>query len=198
MNTVLKNETLTDIITTTTSTWTRLKSSGILSEVVGYAITLNIVVDTPAAGVFTAAASDLVTDVAHGFTTGLKGQASTTTTLPAGLALTTDYFVIVISADTYKLASSLALALAGTAIDITDAGTGTHTFTPTAIAGASYQTLVSTDSVNWVALAAATNITASATVLVEKLEPMYDYVKITYLITAGRMQVQQNLSIKGV
>lgn len=54
-------------------------------------------------------------------------QVSTTTTLPAGLSAATNYFVIKVSDTTCKLATSYANAVAGTAINITDAGTGTHT-----------------------------------------------------------------------
>lgn len=54
-------------------------------------------------------------------------QVSTTTTLPAGLAAATDYYVIKVTDTTIKLATSYANAVAGTAINITDAGTGTHT-----------------------------------------------------------------------
>lgn len=54
-------------------------------------------------------------------------QLTTTTTLPAGLAAATDYYVIKVTDTTIKLATSYANAVAGTAINITDAGTGTHT-----------------------------------------------------------------------
>jgi hypothetical protein len=59
--------------------------------------------------------------------TGTRVQLTTTTTLPAGLALATNYYVIKVSDSTFKLATSYANAVAGTAINITDAGTGTHT-----------------------------------------------------------------------
>lgn len=61
--------------------------------------------------------------------TGTRVRLTTTTTLPAGLALATDYYVIKVSDTTFKLATSYANAIAGTAINITDAGTGTHTIT---------------------------------------------------------------------
>lgn len=199
MNTVLKNETLSNLVTSATSTFTILKSSGILEQVNGFALALNATVNTPAAGALVAvAATDVCTTAANDFTTGLKVQLTTTTTLPAGLSLATDYFVIVIDANTYKLATSYANAIAGTAIDITSTGTGTHTITPVAIAGATYKIQASTDTINWVDVAAATNITATAGILYEKLDPMYDSVRVTYTITAGRMSIQQNLSIKGV
>ncbi len=54
-------------------------------------------------------------------------QLTTTGTLPAGLSLATDYYVIKVTDLTCQLATSYANAVAGTAINITDAGTGTHT-----------------------------------------------------------------------
>lgn len=60
---------------------------------------------------------------------GTRVRLTTTTTLPAGLAVATDYYVIKVSDTTFKLATSYANAIAGTAINITDAGTGTHTIT---------------------------------------------------------------------
>lgn len=54
-------------------------------------------------------------------------QVSSGTTLPGGLSAATDYYVIKVSDTTIKLATSFANAVAGTAINITDAGTGTHT-----------------------------------------------------------------------
>lgn len=59
--------------------------------------------------------------------TGTKVRLTTTTTLPAGLALATDYYVIKLDDDTFSLATTYANAVAGTEIDITSAGTGTHT-----------------------------------------------------------------------
>lgn len=59
--------------------------------------------------------------------TGTRVRLTTTTTLPAGLATATDYYLIKVSDTTFSLATSYTNAIAGTAIDITDAGTGTHT-----------------------------------------------------------------------
>lgn len=52
---------------------------------------------------------------------------TTTVALPAGLSLATTYYVRRITAQRFKLASSVANVLAETFIDITDAGSGTHT-----------------------------------------------------------------------
>jgi hypothetical protein len=77
---------------------------------------------------FTAdAGTDILTHTNINLIRYTRVQVSTTTTLPAGLAAATDYYVIKVSDTTIKLATSYANAVAGTAIDITSAGTGTHT-----------------------------------------------------------------------
>lgn len=67
------------------------------------------------------------TNIPSNILTGTRVRLTTTTTLPAGLATATDYYVIKVTDSTFKLATSYANAIAGTAINITDAGTGTHT-----------------------------------------------------------------------
>ncbi len=79
---------------------------------------------------FTGASTDICTAAGHGFVTGDRVRVSTSAAdLPAGLSVDTDYYVIKTGADTFKLATTRALAVAGTAVDISDAGTGTHTIT---------------------------------------------------------------------
>lgn len=74
--------------------------------------------------------TDVITETAHGYYTGLVGQLTTSVTLPTGLSLATDYYIIKVNANSYKFATSKANADSGTAINITGAGTGNHTFTP--------------------------------------------------------------------
>lgn len=75
-------------------------------------------------------ASELVNCTAHGFETGDRVRLTTSAAdLPSGYAVDTTYYVIKVSADTLKLASSDANATAGTAVAIADDGTGTHTIT---------------------------------------------------------------------
>lgn len=68
----------------------------------------------------------------HGYTTGWAMTLSSTGTPPAGLAAGTVYFVIEDGANAVKLASSYELAVAGTAIDLTDQGSNgaVNTLTP--------------------------------------------------------------------
>lgn len=76
-----------------------------------------------ASGTFTAATTDICTKTAHGFVTGQKVRLTNSGgALPAGLAAATTYYVIKLTADTFSLAATDG----GAAIDITGAGTGTH------------------------------------------------------------------------
>lgn len=77
---------------------------------------------------FTASSSSgLLLTYTNDFTTFTKVRFTTTTTLPTGLALNTDYWLVRVSATTARVATSLSNAIAGTVIAYTDAGTGTHT-----------------------------------------------------------------------
>lgn len=114
---------------------------GVLVDVIGYyrvtsvtTATAQATTNTLAFGdTFTAdAGTDIITMTSttnrpSNILTGTRVRLTTTTTLPAGLALATDYYVIKVTDSTFKLATSYANAVAGTAINITDAGTGTHT-----------------------------------------------------------------------
>lgn len=103
-----------------------------LNAVTGKNFTASFAAATAAAGAFTAThGTETFTKAAHGFQTGDGPyQLTTTTTLPAGLALATDYWIIRVDANDFQLATSLANALAGTAQPISDDGTGVHTITP--------------------------------------------------------------------
>lgn len=72
--------------------------------------------------------TDSVNINAHAFKTGDHVQLTSTGTLPAGLALATDYYIINTDANNIKFAASLTDAIAGTPVTITAAaGGGTHT-----------------------------------------------------------------------
>lgn len=86
--------------------------------------------------VFTAATTDICTSAAHGLKNGDKVVLTTVTTLPSPLATGTVYWVMEATTNTFKLSATsvpgYTTAVAGeiyTAIDITDTGTGAHTFT---------------------------------------------------------------------
>lgn len=79
---------------------------------------------------FTASSSSgLLLTYTNDFKSGTKVRFTTTTTLPTGLSLATDYWLVRVSATTARVATSYANYIAGTVIAFTDAGTGTHTLT---------------------------------------------------------------------
>ena len=74
--------------------------------------------------------TDKIAETGHGMLTGDKVQFTTSGTLPAGMSLATDYYIIASSANDFQIATTLANAVAGTQVDITAAaGGGTHTLT---------------------------------------------------------------------
>lgn len=74
------------------------------------------------------------------FTTGEKVRFTTSGTLPAPLTISTDYYVIRVSATEIKLAISLVNAYAGTPIiNLTTGGSGTHTIHLFSFAATLYQ-----------------------------------------------------------
>ena len=97
--------------------WNKSTPNGL--EVLYYSATVaHTAVDTSA---------ETITISSHKFQVGDTVQVSTTDTIPAGLAINTTYYVIDASVNTIKLATTLANALAGTAINITSQGAGNHT-----------------------------------------------------------------------
>lgn len=151
----------------------------------------------PSAAAVLAAAVDAtantLTKTSHGFVTGLKGQMTTSSALPGGLATTTDYFVVKIDADTFKLASSLANAEAGTVIDITTQGTGTHTFTATTSTGNVCKLQHSNDGTNYKDLGSYTaTIATSASSDIWRVGDVSDigYIKVLYTPSAGQIALK--------
>lgn len=167
----------------------------------GYNITAQVTVTTPTAKTFTAnTTGSIFTATAHGFLTGLKLQVSNSGgALPSGLSAVTDYFVIPIDANTFKLATSLANAKAGTNLTITTNGTGTQTATPTAIAGGTAQLAGSTDGLIPYVVVTGTsqNITATGNLQWDISNRQYSYVQVQYTLTAGQISVVQNTLTNG-
>lgn len=163
---------------------------------------ITVAVTTAGVASATDTTTDIITKTAHGLVQGLKVRFTTTGTLPAGIALTTDYFVIYLSSSTFAIATSLVLATAGTKVNITDQGVSgnTHTVTPTALAGATYSIEISpsvdslTDGI-WIAIGTPVSITADVNVILTKAQKDLilpaKAVRVAYVITAGSMTLTQ-------
>jgi microcystin-dependent protein len=89
--------------------------------------------------------SDEITITGHGFNrSGIPVRFTTTGGLPAPLTSGTDFFVIFVDVDTIQVATTRANAIAGTFIDLTTQGTGTHTIIQRLDPDASTRTAMST------------------------------------------------------
>ncbi len=173
------------------------------------ALTINYANATTAGKTFVVLSqpNDTLTVTAHGWVTGLKGQATNSGgALPTGISGSTDYFVIVVDANTIKLADSLVHAVAGTAIDITGAGTGTQTFTPTTSAGNVIKAQFSCDGVGFTDItptnfpqcpsATVTVATSTSFVTWDFQRPAARYLNILYTPSAGQITFSATISAK--
>ncbi len=158
-------------------------------------------VNTPSAAV-SASASQVTSSSGLLFTNttqnnfgfGLVVQFTTSTTLPTGISAATDYYVVPISSSTYKVATSLANAIAGTVVAYTNTGTGDQTATPVALAGCTCILQGSNDQgTTWATVPNSTQtITADADWVYE-----LDYIRYaafrTYIsMTTGQVSVTKN------
>jgi hypothetical protein len=88
---------------------------------------LAVTVDEFAAAPLTGAADAVLTHTAHGLLIG-DGPFQLTDaggSLPTGLALLTDYYVVKVGANTFNVATSITTALSGVVVEFTTNGTGT-------------------------------------------------------------------------
>jgi hypothetical protein len=99
-------------------------------------------------GVFTL--TGMPTSPMYSLSTGQTTVLSTTGSLPTGVVAATKYYVIALTATTFKLASTPANALAGTAIALSGSQSGTQTATLSRVAGShqveDFKTHTHTDS----------------------------------------------------
>jgi hypothetical protein len=84
----------------------------------------------------TIASPGVVTWTSHGLSTGTPVIFSTTGALPTGITAGTTYYAIPVDGTTFRIATSFANALAGTAVNTSGSQSGTHTGRRGAIAQA--------------------------------------------------------------
>jgi hypothetical protein len=150
--------------------------------------------------------AESITITGHGFFKGLKITLAAEATLPTPLLAVTDYFVIKVDANNFKLATTLNLALAGTPLDFTDQGKGLLTLTPVALAGGSaklqYTLETDVEAPVWYDAPAATvtnpsqSITGAVLLYWEKIDPPYAYIRVQCTATAGQYNPTLSVLVK--
>lgn len=134
------------------------------------------------------AGTDQLNIVAHGLATGDGFLAiyTKTGTYPGGLAAVTNYWAIRVDADHIKLATSSANAMAGTAINITTAGSGTLyilqglPYRVPRIAAPGVDIESADDNAQWLSLVALWNL------LTGQAQTVWDSVKIAVPVVFAR------------
>lgn len=123
----------------------------------------------------------------HGFPVGFAVRLTTTGTLPAPFLVLTDYYVIVVDANTVQFAATLADALAGTALVLVDQGSdeAVNTVTGLALSDATVTFQKSNDAVNWVNIQSPTSITMDGTVMIEQVDVSYQYFRVVKGLVSG-------------
>lgn len=104
-----------------------------------YAKLFNILCTSKGTFTVTIATPGVFTLASHGLATGNCVSLTTTGALPTGLVANTNYYVIYVDANTFRLATSYANALVPTPINTTGSQSGTHSllYNPYGISGAS-------------------------------------------------------------
>lgn len=171
-------------------------------------------IDVPAAVVFASSGINItdntLTTAGAVLWTGVKGQFTTSGSLPTGISAATNYWIILsdLTTGTYKVATSLSNALAGTAVDITNAGSGNQTFTPTSISGGyiNFQktnvintgsNLPSSTAADWTDIETDAAVTADATVWFAKIGPEYLAWRVRGVVSDGAYQAKLHILSRG-
>ena len=183
-----------DILINESSVATNKHADIVLDFLPKLAIQANYAVNALAAKNFDPGDVDIITDkitiVGHGYATGVKGQFTTTGTLPGGLGLAIDYWIIKINDDNFKVATSLANAEAGSAQLINSNGTGTHTFTPASFGSALLKLQSSNDGINFIDLPTCqATIASSGTSIFNVVEPAYRYLRFAFIPGDGSISL---------
>jgi len=201
----MSQSTLIDNSTLISGTASTTANSGVYNVALGTDVSFqsNYTDATPVAKTFVAAdvtidPANTITIAAHGFVTGLK-VALTGTNLPTGLSAT-DYWVIKVDTNTIKLATSLALASAGTAVVITNAGTTADAALTPATVSQVIKLQQSADGVTYFDVSGDTvTVTGSGNTLWSISPVTTQYYKVVVTPTAGALTytVLTNLFFRG-
>lgn len=142
--------------------------------------------------------AETITITAHGYSLGMPVQVSTAGGLPTGLSASTDYYVIPVDANTIQLASSLANANLGTAINLTTTGYGTGTATPDGLSGSAVLQVAIDSTGPWFNYGNTVNITGAQNIYFEQVNPSGDWYRIAYAMTSGQLSAVVSVLGKGI
>ncbi len=155
------------------------------------------------------ATSNEISLTAHGYATGQLAEFTTTGTLPAPLLVSTDYYLIVVDANTFMVAASLEDAEAGDEINLSDQGSSgaTNTVDIEDLTGASVVLQKSLGDYNipfadwaWEDVGNAQVVTPldAPTAWFEEVNPTGNYYRLYFTVDTGVMTASTKVLAKGI
>jgi len=137
-------------------------------------------------------ATDYIAIESHGFLEGLLVRGTTTDTLPAGLSLATDYFVKIIDANTIQLSATQG----GTAVNLTDTGTGVHTLAVESTLAGTITVQASQDDIKYHDTSDTFTVSGASTGFLNKSGIFYQFVRLKHVVTEGVATVTATIQTK--
>lgn len=132
----------------------------------------------------------------HGYKTGLKVRFTTTGSLPSGLSLATDYYLIAVSINTIMVAASQVEAGNGEYISISG-GSGTHTIQVQPFQPVFIKLEASIDGDLWVNIPDATYEIKNDAQMIEHEAAFYHYVRVITDLSSGQYDFNSKIMVKG-
>lgn len=130
--------------------------------------------------------NDKIEVIAHGLPTGTKGRFTTTGTLPSGISAGVDYWTFYSDPDHFKISNSYANAIGGVPVPINSSGSGTHTFTASALNGGTLKGQASNDGISFVDMPSLyARVDGSGTAIFNVVEPAYRHLRVIYTPCSG-------------
>ena len=165
----------------------------------GFALVSKAIDTTPSNFTFTPSdvTLSLIIKVAHGCLTALKVRFTTTGTLPGGISLNTDYYLIRQSADLFRVANSVENALAANFITLTNGGSGTHTVSITAATSPVITLEASIDGEIYAPISGINVPLIASPYMIESEAAYYHYLKVSLTVSSGQFNINSRIMSKG-
>lgn len=132
----------------------------------------------------------------HGYKTGLKVRFTTSSSLPTGLSLATDYYLIRISDNTLMVASSQEDAVNGEYLVISG-GSGTHTINVQTFEPCFVKLQGSLDNLVWFDIGDSLQEIKDTVTYLEHETAFFHYLKCSIINESGQRQIYSKIMVKG-
>jgi hypothetical protein len=145
---------------------------------------------------FSSVSLNAISILGHGYKTGLKVRFTTSGTLPTGLLLATDYFLIKVSDDILMIANSQEASLEGFFLTISG-GSGTHTIAVEANSPCFVKLQGSVDNIVWFDIGDSLQEIKEIPTYVEHETAFFHYLRCSIINESGQRQIYSKIMIKG-